>query len=158
VRGQVSTTPTTKKVDKIDFLKMAVSSEECTADIHATSSDPHVVYGDFSSFCDQMKVNEGIFPGDIPVNVDNTNIQFGDYFLKFSFILFKSRSLHEAICQISRRHYGIDPESMGGASYRFRIKPGMTEVALNPEVRSNDIASPMGGLLPRSESSLNRYT
>jgi hypothetical protein len=33
---------------------------------------------------------------------------------------------------------------MVGASYRFRIKPGMTEVGLNPEVGSNDIASPMG--------------
>jgi hypothetical protein len=28
---------------------------------------------------------------------------------------------------------------MVGASYRFRIKPGMTEVGLNPDVESKDV-------------------
>jgi hypothetical protein len=36
---------------------------------------------------------------------------------------------------------------MVGASYRFRIKPGMTEVGMNPEVRSNDIGGAAIGKL-----------
>jgi hypothetical protein len=80
---------------------MFVPREKRAAYFHTTGCNPHIINGNFSSFFYEMEIDEGIFSGNILVDVENLNLKLVDNVLEFLLIVFLLATFHKSKSEFS---------------------------------------------------------